>query len=331
MKITSAMYEKVVAENFKLKYEAQTLMGIQTELMATNLTIAIDMKNKIDEIEKSTKDTIETLEMENEWGKTATIKWNEEMAKNKTLDEELSESRDEVENLENFINEIKDKVYVFDEDASEYTDELKVDKEIKNLVEKYETQSFVFNQLEDLSHKLNKKIELQSEKIDFAYTMLRNMKHLAMKNDNVSLNELARGYAAKDMKYKYINKYDMIVSAVNEFRVAEEDDETSYEDIYSEFVDVIESIIAKNKPLTPRKPKVVVKSKKVYEVDGVDNYFTPEALYPTGMGDFETETLNGEDIGHFPAVPMNMGMIGGVDALHIVDTDSLIVPDLNID
>ena len=116
-----------------------------------------------------------------------------------------------------------------------------------------------------ICEKKDDKLKLQAEKIDLAYQMLRDMKHLSKKGDLVSLSEIALGYSAKDIKHKYVSQWGLIVSCYNDYRVEEEQKGCSL-DNYERFVDLIGSILD-----TEKHPKIKKVVKKKRQIGGVKN------------------------------------------------------------
>ena len=142
-----------------------------------------------------------------------------------------------------------------------------------------------------LCEKKDTKLKLQSEKIDIAYQMLRDMKHLSKIGDVVTLSEVALGYTAKDIKHKYITQWGLIVSCYNDYRVEEEQNGCSL-DNYERFVDLIGSILEKE---PDKKIKKVKKEDKIIHIElGECVPHTDEDdkdILPDNIGEWEDEGI----------------------------------------
>ena len=124
--------------------------------------------------------------------------------------------------------------------------------DIRDLQDVVKEKEKMIKDFDILCEKKDNKLKLQSEKIDIAYQMLRDMKHLSKIGDVVTLCEVALGYTAKDIKHKYITQWGLIVSCYNDYRVEEEQNGCSL-DNYERFVDLIGSILETEPPKKMKK------------------------------------------------------------------------------
>ena len=133
------------------------------------------------------KEKLETSELENSWGKSATLKWNEAL-------NDIEELKEENEKLK---EEIKYQRCEYLTRSEKIRKTIEENKENKKVIEKLES-----------------KIKEQADKLNKCNSFIRTLKSLSKKGEDISY--LLETHNAKYLQMRY-NKYDLIFNEFNNY------------------------------------------------------------------------------------------------------------------